>query len=68
MVQKNSEQHNQKSKEVLVIGGGICGTTTAIKLADAGYKVTIIERQKELLEGTSDKSVHRISPGFHYLG
>lgn len=32
----------------LVVGGGIAGMTTALSLADQGFDVTIVEREKEL--------------------
>lgn len=34
--------------EVLIIGGGIAGITTAVSLANAGIHVTLIEKQKSL--------------------
>ncbi|MCL5943077.1 MAG: CoB--CoM heterodisulfide reductase iron-sulfur subunit A family protein [Actinobacteria bacterium] len=33
------------NKDVLVIGGGVAGIQTALDLADAGLKVTIVERE-----------------------
>ncbi|MEG2139556.1 MAG: L-aspartate oxidase [Bilophila sp.] len=42
-------QHSQ----VLVIGAGISGSTTALTLADAGYEVTLIVPGKELDGGNS---------------
>ncbi len=35
-------------QEVLVIGGGVAGMASAIEIADAGYKVYLVEREKEL--------------------
>ncbi len=35
-------------KRALVVGGGLAGLESALSLADAGYPVTLVERQKEL--------------------
>ena len=35
---------NTKEPDVVIIGGGICGTSTAFHLAQLGEKVTILER------------------------
>lgn len=32
------------SKHILVVGGGIAGCTTALGLAESGYRVTVVER------------------------
>ncbi len=39
----NPQSSHASSKEVLVIGGGICGSTTAAVLAQAGMKVTLFD-------------------------
>jgi heterodisulfide reductase subunit A len=36
------------NKDVLVIGGGVAGIQTALDLADAGLRVTIVERQSTI--------------------
>jgi len=38
----------QTSKDILVIGGGTAGMTAAKGAADAGYKVTIVEKEDHL--------------------
>ena len=35
-------------EEVLIIGGGIGGIQTAIELSKSGFKVTVVEKEKEL--------------------
>ena len=35
-------------KSALVVGGGVCGLESALAIARAGYKVTLVERDKEL--------------------
>ncbi len=37
--------------EIIVVGGGISGMTAALVLADAGRRVTILERKRELGRG-----------------
>ncbi len=43
------EPHKEDiSKDILVIGGGISGITAALEAANAGYKVVLVEKEKEL--------------------
>ncbi|OPX26439.1 MAG: hypothetical protein B1H06_05695 [Candidatus Cloacimonas sp. 4484_143] len=42
------EKKMQMGDEVLVIGGGIAGIQTSLDLADAGKKVTLVEKQPTL--------------------
>lgn len=47
-VQKNRELFSDYipvNKKALVIGGGIAGMQAALDIADAGYKVTLVERE-----------------------
>lgn len=39
---------NKNSKKVLVIGGGVAGTETSVKLSEMGYQVTIVEQSDKL--------------------
>ena len=32
-----------KKKKILVVGAGLCGSTVARKLAEAGYEVTVLD-------------------------
>jgi glycine/D-amino acid oxidase-like deaminating enzyme len=48
-----------------VIGGGVFGATTAIRLAEAGRAVTIYERLPDLLLATS-RNGNRLHMGYHY--
>ena len=36
------------NKDILVIGGGVTGMSSALGAADAGYKVTLVEKEAEL--------------------
>jgi len=38
----------EMSKDILVVGGGASGLAAAVAAADAGYKVTLVEKEKEL--------------------
>lgn len=40
-------------KQLVVIGGGVVGVTTAWALAEAGHRVTLVEREPALAEGAS---------------
>ncbi len=51
---------------IYVIGGGIAGCSTALKLADSDHKVVILEANSDILLGSSDGTPCRISLGFHY--
>lgn len=52
---------------ITIIGGGAGGCGTALELAAQGHQVTIIEKRKELLRGTSDRTPCRLGLGFHYI-
>lgn len=49
---------------ILVLGGGVIGTTTAYYLAKLGAKVTVIERQADVALETSFANAGQISPGY----
>ncbi len=38
----------ETSKDILVVGGGMTGMTAAKAAADAGYKVTLVEKEEQL--------------------
>lgn len=42
------ESEFSPQEEVLIIGGGIGGIQTAIELSNSGFKVTVVEKEKEL--------------------
>jgi len=50
----------------LVVGAGIHGVTVACELASHGFKVTIIESNREILLGTSNGTHNRVNMGYHY--
>ena len=50
----------------VVIGGGIHGLTSAIALARGGADVSLVEKNSELLSGTSGATQNRAHLGYHY--
>ena len=53
-------------RDVLVIGGGIHGVTTALSLAARGFNVELAEKRQGLLLGTSRSTHNRAHMGYHY--
>ena len=51
---------------ILILGAGVIGVTTAYELLNAGYKVTIIDRQPESALETSFGNAGLIAPGHSY--
>ena len=52
--------------QVVIIGGGIGGCMAALALAQAGYQVLLLEKNADLLSGTSNMTPGRMGLGFHY--
>ncbi len=50
---------------IAVIGGGVFGTMIAIRLAELGPSVSLLERLPALMQGTSSLA-NRLHFGFHY--
>lgn len=50
---------------IAVIGGGVFGVMTAIRLAEAGQTVSVFERLPGLMQGAS-VNANRLHMGFHY--
>lgn len=50
--------------KVAVIGAGIIGTTTALRLAEDGHQVTVFDAQAEVAEGASRANAGVIAPGY----
>ncbi len=55
----------EMSKEILVVGGGIAGLSAAISAAEAGYQVTLVEKEESL--GGFQKNVKEVAT-FPYKG
>ena len=52
--------------KIAIIGAGIFGLTAAIKLAENGYPVSIIEKGADILTGASGINQYRMHRGYHY--
>ena len=52
--------------KVLVVGGGIFGTTSATMLANAGYNVTLHEELDDIMKCASNINQYRLHRGYHY--
>ena len=53
-------------EHILIIGGGIFGLTSAIVLAENGYRVTLVEKNYDVMLGASLVNQNRIHNGYHY--
>jgi hypothetical protein len=51
---------------IAVVGGGIYGSTAAIRLSVAGYQVTLFEKKDTLISSASAVNQYRVHEGFHY--
>jgi hypothetical protein len=49
-----------------VIGAGIYGLTTALKLSEAGFLVDVYDENDSILSGASSKNQQRLHRGYHY--
>lgn len=53
--------------KITIIGGGIAGCTTAVELRKQGHEVVILERDEDVLLGTSARTPGRMGLGYHYF-
>lgn len=51
---------------IIIIGAGIHGCCIAQELLERGHTVTIIEKNNDILQGTSSATHNRIHLGYHY--
>ena len=52
--------------KVLVVGGGIFGTTASVALATSGFNVTLHEELDSIMKCASDINQYRLHKGYHY--
>ena len=64
----NLHNNNNHSKKAIIIGAGIVGLTTACRLAEEGYLVTIIEQKTKAAEGTSNANAGQLIYNFGAMG
>lgn len=51
---------------VAVVGGGVFGSSAAIKLAENGFSVSLFEAESELFMAASGINQYRMHRGYHY--
>ncbi len=66
MIRDDSGRAVGDATTVAVVGGGVFGTTAAIRLADAGYEVDLYEKADDVLSATSRSNQFRLHRGYHY--
>lgn len=64
--QKLLEEFNKFVPTVAVVGAGIFGVTTALKLDRAGLKVTLFDKNTDILQNASGINQYRVHRGYHY--
>lgn len=52
--------------KIAVVGAGIFGCTAALKLSEAGHKVSLFEREKSIMSCASGINQYRLHRGYHY--
>lgn len=65
MIMTKNSNNNLKAK-VAVVGGGIFGISAAIKLAKAGFRIDLYEKEKYILMAASGINQFRLHRGYHY--
>lgn len=55
-------QHTPTNNQVIVVGAGLAGATTAYRLAKLGYCVTVLEQAAEFAQGASSNLAGTICP------
>lgn len=56
----------ETKEHILIIGGGVFGLTAAIVLGEAGMRVTLVEKEEDIMLGASMVNQNRIHYGYHY--
>tara|TARA_E500000305_G_C3983007_1_gene217913 strand:+ start:109 stop:1143 length:1035 start_codon:yes stop_codon:yes gene_type:complete len=51
---------------ILIIGAGLFGCCTAIELERSGHRVTLLEKESDIMKKASKMNHNRIHLGFHY--
>lgn len=52
--------------KIAVVGAGIFGITTSLKLSERGYAVTLYEKNDDILQQASGINQYRLHAGYHY--
>ena len=53
-------------QKIAIIGGGLFGMTTYIKLKKKGFDCSVFEKKRNLLSGASTNNLNRVHFGYHY--
>lgn len=53
-------------ERIAVVGAGIFGVACAVRLAEGGHPVTLIEADDDILRGASAINQYRLHRGYHY--
>ncbi len=53
-------------KKIAVVGAGVFGCMAAIKLAEAGHRVFLFDKEKSILSCASAINQYRVHRGYHY--
>lgn len=61
-----TQQRGGEKGTVAVVGAGIFGVLTALKLAQRGFRVSLFEKQGSVLLGASYINQNRLHMGYHY--
>ena len=64
--QRLLQEFTQHVPTVAVVGAGIFGITTALKLDQAGLNVTLYDKNTDILQNASSINQYRIHRGYHY--
>lgn len=56
----------ETKQHILIIGGGVFGLTSAIVLGEAGYEVTLVEKNNDIMLEASLVNQNRVHYGYHY--
>ncbi len=62
----SQELKEQLYGKVAIVGAGIYGITSAIKISDKGYSVDLYESLSDILMATSGINQYRVHRGYHY--
>ena len=55
-----------KEEHIVIVGAGIFGLSAAIILAEEGYRVTVLEKNVDIMQEASLVNQNRIHMGYHY--
>jgi kynurenine 3-monooxygenase len=51
---KNNIKHMTNNQHILIIGAGLCGSLLALRMAQRGFQITLVEKRPDLRDATLD--------------